>query len=510
MPCLAPIGLDAPGMDAIAAAGRPCGKSMADWNTLLNPSRRRPSSQAPMPLGGHEVRTEIERDYDRVLYAAPVRRMADKTQVFPLERNDVVRTRLTHSHEVANLARAMGVDLVFNHGIGHGRPQVERDIPALLATLGLAHDLGNPPFGHQGERAIQTWFERHADTVLGPEWGLSEAMRQDFLRFEGNAQALRLLTKLQILNDDYGLNLTYATLSALIKYPVASDRIDKDVPVRRKHGFFQSEAGLVEEVWAATGLGEGRRHPLGFLLEACDDIAYCVLDAEDAVKKRLLSFHDILAHLRHTAGADATVAWVCDAAEREHKGYREAGLSPAELNDISMQVFRIRAIGALTRALTEAWLRHAEAMQEGRLAGELLSTSSAGVFLGALRQFNLRHIYRHPSVLKVELTGFEVIHELMDMFWYAITDRADPARPDSPRRSPFAAYAYGRISENYRRVFESPRNAMPMRYREAQLLTDMIAGMTDSYALSLRDELRPHYLMATRGRPGLALGGVGP
>lgn len=473
---------------------------MADWTQLLNPARRRPSSQAPMPLGGHEVRTEIERDYDRILYAAPVRRMADKTQVFPLERNDVVRTRLTHSHEVGNLARAMGVDLVFNHGVGKGRAHVERDIPALLATLGLAHDLGNPPFGHQGERAIQTWFERHADTVLGEGHGLNEAMRQDFLRFEGNAQALRLLTKLQILNDDYGLNLTHATLAALIKYPTASDRIDKTVAVRRKHGFFQSEAVIVEEVWAATGLGEGQRHPLCFLLEACDDIAYCVLDVEDAVKKRLLSFHDILAHLRHVAAHDPTVAWVCDAAEREHRGYREAGLSPAELNDISMQVFRIRAIGALTRALTEAWLRHQQAMLAGTFRGELLAASDAGTLIGALRQFNLRHIYRHPSVLQVELTGFEVIHELMDMLWFAITDRVDPAQPDSARRSPFASYAYGRISENYRRVFESPRNAMPLRYREAQLLTDMIAGMTDSYALALRDELRPHFLAASPRR----------
>ncbi|MEW6766090.1 MAG: dGTP triphosphohydrolase [Pseudomonadota bacterium] len=473
---------------------------MTDWNQLLNPTRRRPSSQAPMPFGGHEVRTEIERDYDRILYAAPVRRMADKTQVFPLERNDVVRTRLTHSHEVANLARAMGIDLVFNHGVGQGRHHVERDIPALLATLGLAHDLGNPPFGHQGERAIQTWFEQHAAVVLGDGHGLSEAMRQDFLRFEGNAQALRLLTKLQILNDDYGLNLTHATLAALIKYPTASDRIDKTVPVRRKYGFFQSEAAIVEEVWAATGLGEGQRHPLCFLLEACDDIAYCVLDVEDAVKKRLLSFHDILAHLRHVAGSDATVAWVCEAAEREHNHYREAGLSPAELNDISMQVFRIRAIGALTRALTEGWLRHQAAMLAGQFNGELLAASSAGALIGALRQFNLRHIYRHPSVLKVELTGFEVIHELMDMFWFAITDRVDPSRPDGARRSPFATYAYGRLSENYRRVFESPRNAMPLRYREAQLLTDMIAGMTDSYALTLRDELRPHFLAASPRR----------
>ncbi|OYY75293.1 MAG: deoxyguanosinetriphosphate triphosphohydrolase [Gammaproteobacteria bacterium 28-57-27] len=488
---------------------------------LLNPARRRasairlathtdgraevpessPAWGKPVPLtlpwpdqqGSGEVRTEIERDYDRILYAAPVRRMADKTQVFPLERNDVVRTRLTHSHEVANLARAAGVDLVFNHAVAQTRHQAARDVPTLLGTLGLAHDLGNPPFGHQGERAMQAWFERCAPEVFAERHGLTEAMRLDFLRFEGNAQTLRLLTKLQIINDDYGLNLTYATLAALLKYPVASNQVDKNQPVRRKHGFFQSEARMVEEVWGATGLSAGQRHPLTFVLEACDDIAYCVLDAEDAVKKRLVSFHDILAFLRHAAGQDATLAWVCNEAEREHVVYREAGLSPAELNDISMQVFRIRAMGVLMRALTEAWLRQQQAILDGVFVGELLESSSAGVFISALRQFNQRHVYRHPSVLKVELRGFEVIHELMDMLWFAITDREPGAPAEAPRRSPFASYAYGRMSENYRRVFESPSNPMPIRYREAQLLTDMIAGMTDSYAVAMCEELRPHY-----------------
>lgn len=485
---------------------------MSVWSALLNPARRRASASrmgvgAPLvaawtkpvalPLpglhGSGEVRTEIERDYDRILYAAPVRRMADKTQVFPLERNDVVRTRLTHSHEVANLARAAGVDLVFNHGVAQARPQAARDVPTLLAALGLAHDLGNPPFGHQGERAMQAWFERHAERVFEARHGLSEAMRLDFLRFEGNAQTLRLLTKLQIINDDFGLNLSYATLAALLKYPVASDRVDKSLATHRKHGFFQSEAALVDDVWRATGLKNGQRHPLTFVLEACDDIAYCVLDAEDAVKKRLVSFHDILAFLRHAAGDNPTVAWICNEAEREHAVYREAGLSPAELNDISMQVFRIRAMGVLMRALTEAWLRQQQALLDGAFTGELLDVSSAGVFIATLRQFNQRHVYRHPSVLKVELRGFEVIHELMDMLWFAITDRDEGAPAHAPRRTPFATYAYGRMSENYRRVFESPSNPMPLRYREAQLLTDMIAGMTDSYAVAMCEELRPHF-----------------
>lgn len=457
-------------------------RTESNWPQWLNAARRRPSQTSPT-LFHTETRAEIERDYDRVLFSTPVRRMADKTQVFPLDHFDSVRTRLTHSHEVANLARSVGLDLVFNRHLAAGLPQVLRDVPALLATIGLAHDLGNPPFGHQGEEAIGRWFARHEATVLDPKTGLSEAMRQDFLRFEGNAQTLRLLTKLQLINDDYGLNLTVATLAALIKYPVSSDHIDNHFVVRKKHGFFQSEQSLVAEVQAQTGLAAGQRHPLTWILEACDDIAYSVLDAEDAVKKGLLSFSDIMAFLRHAADGDPVVTRVCDAALAEHQRYRQTDLSPAELNDISMQTFRIRAIGALMQAVADTFLAQLPAMSAGTFNQELIAASPAHALLGALKACNWQHAYRHKTVLKVELTGFAVIHGLMDAFWYAITDRVDPHDPASARRTPLASYLYQLISENYRRVFESPNNPMPLRYREAQLLTDMLSGMTDSFAV---------------------------
>lgn len=457
-------------------------RTESNWPLWLNAARRRPSQTSPA-LFHTETRAEIERDYDRVLFSTPVRRMADKTQVFPLDHSDSVRTRLTHSHEVANLARSVGLDLVFNRNLASGLPQALRDVPALLATIGLAHDLGNPPFGHQGEDAIGRWFARHEMTVLSPKMGLTEAMRQDFLRFEGNAQTLRLLTKLQLINDDYGLNLTVATLAALIKYPVGSDKTDKNFVVRKKHGFFQSEQALVAEVQSQCGLSEGRRHPLTWILEACDDIAYSVLDAEDAVKKGLLSFSDIIAFLRHAADGDPVVTKVCDAAQEEHRHYRQTGLSPAELNDISMQTFRIRAIGALMQAVADTFLAQLPAMNAGTFNQELIAASPAHALLRTLKACNWQHAYRHKTVLKVELTGFEVIHGLMDAFWYAITDRVDPLDPASARRTPLASYLYQLISENYRRVFESPNNPMPLRYREAQLLTDMVSGMTDSFAV---------------------------
>jgi len=466
---------------------------MLPWYDWLNSKRRRPSS-GHKPLIQMETRSEIERDYDRVLFATPVRRMADKTQVFPLERSDSVRTRLTHSHEVANLARSVGTDLVFNRRLAADLPgapnRALRDVPALLATIGLAHDLGNPPFGHQGEEAIASWFRRHQTKVLDGEHGLTEAMKQDFLRFEGNAQTLRLLTKLQLINDDYGLNLTVATLAALIKYPVGSDGIDRSFVARKKHGFFQSERELVRQIWQQTGLREGQRHPMTWIMEACDDIAYSVLDAEDAVKKGLLSFSDIIAFLRHAEPNDPVVAQVCQAAQDEHKRYRQEHLSPAELNDISMQTFRIRAIGALMQAVSDTFLGNLPEIADGRFNRDLVAASPAGPLLKALKSSNWQHAYRHKSVLKVELTGFRVIHGLMDAFWLAITDREDPADPASPRRSPLASYIYQLISENYRRVFESPDNAMPLRYREAQLLTDMVSGMTDSFAVRSWEQIR--------------------
>lgn len=459
------------------------------WHRWLEPGRRRPGSgQGPTSPG--QPRTAIERDYDRVLFSTPVRRMADKTQVFPLDRLDSVRTRLTHSHEVANLARSVGIDLVFNQGVAAGLPQAKRDVPALLATIGLAHDIGNPPFGHQGEDAIARWFEINRHQVLDDDLTLTPAMKQDFLRFEGNAQALRLLTKLQLINDDYGLNLTLASLAGLVKYPVASDQVDPGRVTRQKHGYFQSERTLMDEVWAGTGLSAGQRHPLTWVMEACDDIAYSVLDAEDAVKKGLLSFSDTIAFLRHEAPADPVVAAVCDAAAEEHKAYRQERLSPDELNDISMQTFRIRAIGALMEAIGEVFIESLSSMAEGSFERELVAASRGGPLLVALKACNWQHAYRHKSVLRVELTGLTVIHGLMDAFWFAITRRQERNDPASPRLTPLADYIYQQISENYRRVFESPSNPMPIRYREAQLLTDMISGMTDGFAVNLYEEFR--------------------
>jgi len=454
-----------------------------DWPRLLHAGRRRPSQPRT-----EETRTEFERDYDRILFSTPVRRLKDKTQVFPLESHDSVRTRLTHSHEVSNLCRAMGLELAFRHGLAADVPGAQRDVPVLLATIGLAHDLGNPPFGHPGEQAIQDWFQRQEARVFPPDCDVSRALRQDFLRFEGNAHTLRLVTRLQRMNDDYGLNLCYGTLAALMKYPVPSYALDAKRAALRKPGFFASEQTLVEEVWQATGLQPGVRHPLTYLLEAADDIAYSVLDVEDAAKKGLISFADVLAWLEHEVGDDPFTEALVKAARRRHREFRGQELSPRELDDLSLQAFRVEAMGRLIPAATRAYRLNETRLMAAECPGELLGGAETGAFVTALKAFNLRHVYRHASVLKLEVRGFQVLHALMELLWQGIVDRADPNDPGSRRRTPFTQYVWQRISENYRRVLLTSTR-LPLRYREAQLLCDMVAGMTDSYALSLLDEL---------------------
>ncbi|MFZ6643448.1 dGTP triphosphohydrolase [Undibacterium sp. TC4M20W] len=468
------------------------------WDILLNTTRRKNQAEGkprtPVPS---EARTEIERDYDRILFSTPVRRLADKTQVFPLDKNDSVRTRLTHSHEVSNLARSIGTTLAFDKEIAGNQKHFFRNIPSLLASIGLVHDLGNPPFGHQGEAAIQSWFKDNENAVLNRDSdGLSLQQKLDFLKFEGNAQGFRLVTRLQLLNDSYGLNLTYATLSAMMKYPISSDKTDSDgAAACKKHGFFYSEQSIAEEVQKSTGLEIGKRHPLAYVMEACDDIAYVVLDAEDAIKKGLASFSDLISYLKHHANGDEIVLSVTSDSLDRHGKFREQqpNLSPSELNDVSMQLFRVYSISKMIQGATTAFIENKDTFINGSQTKTLMKMSNGETLRKLLKDFSIKHAYNHRTVLELELEGYNVIRLLMDIFWLAISDIEDPSKPSSKRRHPFTRYVYGRISENYRRIYEDTTTVTSDRYRECLLLTDMISGMTDSFALNLCKELSPLY-----------------
>ncbi|MGX0958998.1 dGTPase [Pseudomonas viridiflava] len=471
------------------------------WTSLLSASRRKKTDAgtvvpaASSSSGRVELRTEIERDYDRILFCAPVRRMADKTQVFPLDRNDSVRNRLTHSHEVSNLARSFGTTLVYSNNIASEVPTAVRDIPSLLAAVGLVHDLGNPPFGHQGEGAIQSWFFDNISSVAGKKFSvLTERQYRDFLKFEGNAQAFRLVTRLQVLNDDFGLDLTVATLAAMMKYPVGAMGVNKNNVCTKKHGFFLSEESIAKHVLESVGLSIGKRHPMSYIMEACDDIAYAVLDIEDAVKKGLASFSDLLAYLEHHAPQDNVINELVEKSRAKHVEYRLLDLSPAELNDVSMQRFRVYAIGVMINSCVDAFVENQNSFIEGLAPRALLDISSVSRLRELLGDFSFNHTFQHRSVLEVELTGYNTIRGLMDIFWAAILE-TNPDNEVYRPSHPYNRYVFMRISENYRRVYNSPPGdlkGIPLRYRQCLLLTDMISGMTDSYAVNLLQELRSY------------------
>lgn len=462
---------------------------MLNWEKLLNQDRRKDLDGPTPSMGTRANRTESERDYDRILFAAPTRRLADKTQVFPMEENDSVRNRLTHSHEVSNLARSIGVRLAFDYpekvfGPNHEELGVKRNVPALLAAVGLAHDLGNPPFGHQGETAIQQWFLE--------QFGEDGEVESDFLEFDGNAQTFRLLTRLQLLNDRYGLNLTVSTLAALIKYPSIYGPDGKKG--FKKFGVFASEAKIVEMVWHHTGLRAGVRHPLAYVMEACDDIAYSIIDAEDTVKKGYASFYDLMDHLEEASSGDPVIDAVVKTSRDKNKDFKKERLSSRELNDISMQMFRVKAIAEMVTAATDVFVANIKPMMEEKLESgfELIKASRCNLLCSAVKQFDKRHGFQHKDVLRLELQGNSYIKNMMGMMWKAISNGEDTNRS-------FERYVFGAISENYRRVYEDTDKS---QYAKRQLLCDAISGMTENYLIKKHDEFKSLQDSRTQDKTG--------
>lgn len=467
---------------------------------LWNSTRRSPTTRA-----SDDVRTDYEVDYDRLLFSTPVRRLADKTQVFPLEKNDGVRTRLTHSNEVSNLARSMGNRLIrLKNDVFGDSEEIRAAAPVILASSGLAHDLGNPPFGHQGEAAIGRWFERHKS--LFDEYGLANsqpdkdrfspvpiAARGDFLKFEGNAQTIRLVGRLQSTSGPHGLNLTAATLAAMMKYTVPSSASRTSSAATKKFGYFTSEVDIFAWVSEETGVTAGTRHPLAWIMEASDDTAYSVLDVEDAMRKRLVSPEDLLAFLRRRfkTGHFSEILEILD---QKFASADNDGVSLVRAAEIKASYMRTRLIDFLVKGSTTTYLEDRDAILALTREKPLLeSDSPASDLYKALKEFARAHAYVSHPVLRSELEGAVALDKIMSCLWGAITDRERFVDLGSRRRSPHSAYAYALISDSYKWAFENstPTLNTPVRYLEMQLLTDMVSGMTDSFAMEMAAKLEP-------------------
>ena len=457
-----------------------------DWDKFLNSNRRKPKPALSEGTSSLDSRTEFEKDQDRISFSTPLRRLADKTQVFPLERNDSIRTRLTHSLEVANIAWNFGIRVSTNSIIENavGRKDLIRVIPPILRASALMHDFGNPPFGHQGEEAIRSWFKQNEKEVLK---NVSLEHVGDFLNFEGNAQGFRLITKLQLINDVYGLDLTYATLATFLKYPFSSEG------GKKKYGYFFSEKDIALDVLDHTGLEVGIKHPLNCLMEASDDIAYSSMDVEDAVKKQIVSFHDLVAFLEKSK-SDPVIGEVVAFAKKKISEYTAKGLHSKELSIVLMERMRAELINVMSRAVGDAFIQNFSKISN-RQECKLFETSNTKVLRDQLTAFAKEHAYRHYSVLAQELKGRTIIHSLMDMLWVGISSIENDVAKEWKDRGAAENFILSQISKNYLRVYEDDvaTNKLGCKdYYKLRLLTDMVSGMTDTFAMDLEKELRTY------------------
>jgi dGTPase len=458
---------------------------MMNWNKLLNPNRSRPTTMKP------DHRAQFERDYDRAIFSTPVKRLQDKAQVFPLEPHDAVRTRLTHSLEVASIARGIAIAvsqwLVEKKEIDIGR---EREIEAIAAAAGLIHDLGNPPFGHTGEEAIREWFQkRRGLELLRSELSGNDQLIQDLLKFEGNAQTLRLVSKLQILADFNGLNLTFGTLSAARKYIARSDEADKKHAdhAKSKPGFFASENDSIKQIEDETGTA-GARNPITYLVEAADDIVYSVADIEDAIKKGVVLWKFIEEQLR-SSDVDKKSA---DALFKQKDNILKAGAASVPLglpDDIHGSAFRTAAISILVPDAIATFKNRYDDIMNGNYKGELVKDGQQVSLIKLFKKLGNTVIYCTPPNLKLELMGRRIIHDLMDIYWDGA--QAMPIEGDI-KTVDYQARIAALFSRNYRDVFRhsvKTQPGIPEQYHRYQLVTDYVCGMTDTFAKRLHTEL---------------------
>ena len=469
-----------------------------NWKQLLSTKRVKGlfGQSSSTPIAG-DLRSEFDRDYGRTVFSTPVRRLQDKAQVFPLERHDAVRTRLTHSMEVSSVARSFGDSaerFLFKTGVLTDEKGV---LGTIAATCGLVHDLGNPPFGHSGEASIREWFKTHHENdpkffegfkpftdAQNPKPEDTQFAR-DFLRFEGNAQTQRLLSRLQVLADEYGLNLTCGTLSASCKYVAQSNTVDKTQQERKKHGYFASENKLISELRKEVGTNE-YRNPIAFLVEASDDIVYSTVDLEDGVKKGVITWEFIDAELRRQLGEDNSLN---QALKRAHDKIVPAGLHGKAKDEAMAVAFRTFAIAEMVVEALSTFEKCYPDMMSGKYHRELLYDSAAGKLASACKKLGSDVVYVSSETLKLELMGRKVITDLLTCFWEA-------ARVYTPNKKldGFPAKAYQLISTNYRHIFEkniaeAGKSSIPEDYFRMQLITDQVSGMTDSYACFLHREL---------------------
>jgi len=444
------------------------------WSQLLS-TRRYPDRPAEQPMPG---RSPYLVDYDRVVFSSAFRRLQRKTQVMPLPETDFVHTRLTHSLETACVGRSLGRlsarrVLENDPGIADELPDFAQDCGDIVASACLAHDIGNPPFGHSGEDAISAYFASEAAERFIKN--LSAAEVADLQHFEGNAAGFRILTHTYaaLSSGSAGLGLTYATLGAFTKYPrpsVVRDANKQGGASEKKYGHFQAENPRFKLVAEELGLrpkdaaaGFYHRHPLAFLVEAADDICYRIIDFEDGLKLGLID-HERGLHLLRELRAAAPNA--------RPRGAGSGGLHWRDWQE-ELGYLRATLIGQLVDETATRFAQHAPAILGGTYDAPLVKELSGYEHLQEIQRLSIDKLYRSRPVLEIEAAGFEVLGGLLDAFLCAIFDKKENHR---------SRKLLDLLPNQYRAI--GPQ-AGASAYEQILLLTDYVAGMTDQTALSL-------------------------
>jgi len=465
-----------------------------EWETLLSTKRARGSYGSVKKTA--DLRSEFEKDYHRIIGSASFRRLQDKTQVFPLDQSDFIRTRLTHSLEVSSLGKSLGQNIGEN--ILKYRPncgftlQMKEDISHILQCAGLIHDIGNPPFGHFGETAIREWFERNlhqlefrgkpVDEILAPQ------MREDFYHFEGNAQALRLVTRLHYLVDENGMNLTYALLNTIIKYPVPSTGIDKSTGniKDKKMGYYYADRQIFEDIVRETGAGNCR-HPLTYILEAADDLAYKTADIEDAFVKGYVSFHTLLEELEKLCSQcpDSTFNVLEKLKELYVRGKKQGVKNP---ESYAVKNWIVRVQGFLMGCVTFGFTSHYDEIMGGTYKHDLFYGTFGEKLMDLLGDIAYRYVFSSSDIYRMEMMEAVILDYLLER-----TVRAVLYYDTDKKLDYIDTRTVSFISDNYRNAYKlqaKGKSDAEKLYLRLLLVTDYICGMTDSYAKRLYQELK--------------------
>lgn len=450
-----------------------------NWETLYTTQRTGVASERqrqPDP-----VRNAFQKDYDRIIFSSAFRRLQNKTQVFPLPGSVFVHNRLTHSLEVTSVGRSLGKAV--GERIAEKHPNIgpeftefyKYELPSVIAAACLAHDIGNPPFGHSGEDAIRTFFDQmDGDVKKAIHEHASPAQLSDLLKFEGNANALRVLTHNYNEPEPGGYRLTFTTLASLVKYPCASLEGFNKVPrliATKKTGYFTHEVGVYQQIASSMAIPQTAgyntvysRHPFVYLVEAADDICYRVIDLEDAHRLGIISLTDFMSLF---------LPFFPEHAEGEiNQSYIHKKLT--NIYDAKEKVKYIRAlwIGLMTDKITDAFMGMEPELLAGNLQLDLLHClpEDEKVLIDAINTFSVKHIYNYRSVVEIELAGYNIIGGLLKAFIEAVVE---------PHKSRSA-----KLIELVSKQFPIVKDRSAL-FNDVQSIVDFIAGMTDLYAIEL-------------------------